>query len=107
VLKIPLCTHLSRHNTTSAVPHLTGLYRESSCSDPIPVEPSSSLTLNPCDTGDSTGRPESDAVMLLGPQDTTKEITVEASGIDTVLSIFTSCPASSFGPSQVSHAMEL
>jgi hypothetical protein len=45
--------------------------------------------------------------MLLGPQDTTKEITVEASGIDTVLSIFTSCPASSFGPSQVSHAMEL
>ena len=76
-----------------------------SCKYPIQVDPPASLVLNPCDFWDSTASSHDDVVMLVGPSNTARQVTVETSGEDTELYVYTSCPDTVGGSSQVcSHS---
>lgn len=62
-----------------------------------------SVAENPCDFEHSSATSESDYVLRVKADCcSTRSITVDASGSDTVLYVFTSCPASAYSVDQVS-----
>ena len=91
-LNVPSIIHWS--------PPLPG--EEGSCLFPIRVEAPTSFMLDPCSYSHSTAdNSNPDAVMFIGASNTSRRITVETSGADTELYVFTFCPDDAAGTSQV------
>ena len=66
---------------------------QGTCSNPFPVEaPAASFTLEVCAYENNAASVEPDVVFQIGPFDSVMEFTIESSGTDTVLYVFTSCP---------------
>jgi len=90
--------------TTSSLACLSG--EEGTCSFPFLVDAPASFWLDPCSYGDSTASDDTkDAVMLITPSNTSREITVQTSGADTDLRAYSFCPDDPGGPTEVSCAV--
>ena len=66
-----------------------------SCVSPLPLELPASLELDPCDYEDSTATRSRDVVMLLGPEERSRDIAIRGMGRGVQFFVTTQCPMDS------------
>ena len=68
-----------------------------SCVSPLPLELPASLELDPCDYKDTTGTRSRDVMMLLGPEERSRDIVIRGTGVGVQFGINTECPVEDIG----------